>query len=219
MPTDGHTFNLSPNDKIWLNLLCQMLFENTTRRRIEEFYNNLCFVTFNYDRCIEHYLVNAVKTYYDIDIEGAQSLVKKIPIYHPYGQVGYLPWQGSNGVDFGEDVAPHRLPDIAERIRVFTEGAEHAETLDAIRSEIESASCIVYLGFSYGAMNLDLLSTGSKSNTKQIVGSTYAMSDQNVNAIKAVLNSSFFTDKTIDFYFSKEKCHKTLEDHLRIIAS
>lgn len=216
-PSSGHNLNLTSTNEIWLNLLCQTLFENTTRQRPDDFYNNLCFVTFNYDRCIEHYLVHAVKTYYDINNEEAQSLVQKIPIYHPYGQVGLLPWQGSGGVSFGENVLPHRLTNIADQIRVFTEGAERTEILNVIRSEIASATCVVYLGFSYGKMNLDLISTSSKSNTRQIIGSTYNMSAQNVHAVKELLRSSFFTDNAIEFCFCNEKCYKTLEDHLRIV--
>ena len=55
----------------------------------EEFGNNkLSIVTFNYDRSLEHYLLNSLMTLHGKTRDECAQALKKIPIVHVYGQLG-----------------------------------------------------------------------------------------------------------------------------------
>jgi hypothetical protein len=75
----------------WYLPFFQLLTENLRNEDVDTIFDNVSIITFNYDRCIEHYLYHAIQNYYAIvDVE---RLMKRLKIYHPYGVVGSLPWQ------------------------------------------------------------------------------------------------------------------------------
>jgi hypothetical protein len=119
---------------------------------------SIALIVFNYDRCIEYFLFHALQSYYSISAGDAASLLKHLAIYHPYGTVGHLPWSDSTNkdsvIDFGETPKPATLLGLADQIKTFTEGIGDAS---AIKSTIAEAKTIVFLGFSFNHMNLDLL--------------------------------------------------------------
>jgi hypothetical protein len=53
-------------------------------------FENASFIIFNYDRCLEQFLVNALPRLYAISETEADSIVHNINIIHPYGSVGEL---------------------------------------------------------------------------------------------------------------------------------
>jgi hypothetical protein len=119
---------------------------------------SIALIIFNYDRCIEHYLFHALQRYYPIRKDDTTSLLKHLAIYHPYGSVGHLPWSDSantaSAIAFGETPKAEQLLYLASQIKTFTEGMSDAS---AIQSTVAEAKTIVFLGFSFNHMNLDLL--------------------------------------------------------------
>lgn len=82
-----------------------------------------------------------------------------VDVYHPYGQVGFLPWQvRSGGIRFGELVQPLQLIRIGKQLRTFTEGTdeEHSD-INKIRSALDRARRVIYLGFAFHPINMALL--------------------------------------------------------------
>jgi hypothetical protein len=51
---------------------------------------NLSFIVFNYDRCVEHFLRFALRHLYAISRDQADEIVRGATIIHPYGLVGGL---------------------------------------------------------------------------------------------------------------------------------
>lgn len=51
-------------EKTWFNSFWQLLTENCKATELEERLSKVAFITFNYDRCIEHYLYHAFQNYY-----------------------------------------------------------------------------------------------------------------------------------------------------------
>lgn len=96
-------FNLAGLSGTWYSRFFQMLTENVPKAAASRVFDNVSIITFNYDRCIERFLAQALADYYQLTLEQGESLVaQKLRIYHPYGQVGPLPWQDlSRGVEFG----------------------------------------------------------------------------------------------------------------------
>ena len=96
MVDHGNIFNephLADLPGTWYTKLSSLIFEGCTAKDLAERLNRLRFIIFNYDRCVEHYLWWAIKLTYGLTNEAAAELMGQVKIYHPYGQVGMLPWQ------------------------------------------------------------------------------------------------------------------------------
>lgn len=152
-------------ENTWLHSFLQLLTENCTLSKLGERLSSIAFVIFNYDRCVEHYLYHALQNYYGIGKDVAASLLQGLEIYHPYGAVGTLPWQGlANGIEFGARTNPTQLLKLAAQIKTFTEGTDpESSEVVAIQARMQEAQKIVFLGFAFHRMNLDLLWAGKLS--------------------------------------------------------
>ncbi len=161
----------------WFLKLFQMISENVPKGSEQDLFRNLSLVIFNYDRCVEHFLVNALSIYYQLSEEQAQQLVLQLPIVHPYGAVGPLNWQNREGVAFGAEVGGAKLLALSSKIRTFTERVQEETTLEAIRQQVMDAETVVFLGFSFQEMNMRLLNSPTQSNVKRVFGTAKGISD------------------------------------------
>ena len=117
------TIDYSRLDGKWFNIFFQLLAQQSTVSALKERLSSISFVIFNYDRCVEHYLYQALKTYYLLSANDAVSALKNLEIYHPYGTVGALPWDSpTDAVDFGNTPSATQLLHLADRIKTFTQG-------------------------------------------------------------------------------------------------
>lgn len=180
------SIGFTTNQTTWLNTFFQMLCEGVTLAESSSIFDNVSVVTFNYDRCIEHYLPHALANYFRIDIERANELTSKLQILHPYGQVGRLPWQmgADTAIAYGDKPNIETHPRLAAQIRTFTERVRDDDTLDKIRLALSEAVQVVYLGFSYGQMNMDLMQIETSVVPKKVYGTCYKMSSPNTHASK-----------------------------------
>jgi hypothetical protein len=174
--TKDHVMDFGAHPNIWYNTFCKMLAENVQLGDLETIFDNVAFVTFNYDRCIEHFVSHWLENYFRISADHAQNLTRKLKVFHPYGQVGRLPWQGGGiSVGYGTELSSRTLPQIAGQIRTFTERAENDAMLDEMRDYVANSEQIVYLGFSYGQMNMELLTVPHCSAYKSVFGTVFHM--------------------------------------------
>jgi hypothetical protein len=136
---DGGTFNIGALRDTWYLRFGQKLAENVRPTQIESIFDNLSIITFNYDRCIEHFLVQSLMTSFGIGLPRAQEVVNRLRIHHPYGQVGRLPWQNGPGpkVKFGPEGANYEQ--LSGEIRTFSERLDDEQAIAEIRSEVQSA--------------------------------------------------------------------------------
>lgn len=143
----------------WFQKFYQLLTENCSKEELAERFNSVAMVVFNYDRCIEHFLVNSIQTNYKIDVVEAEELVNGIEIYHPYGKVGHLPWQkGNESINFGAEPNVRLLLSISKQIRTFTEGTDpNSSKISDIRWQVESSEKVIFLGFAFHKLNMELL--------------------------------------------------------------
>lgn len=143
----------------WLNNFFQLLTENCRGQDLKNRLGSIALIVFNYDRCIEHYLYHALQNYYRMDATTAASLVNGTKIFHPYGVVGALPWQGNRpSVAFGDEVNAQSLLELSGQIKTFAEGTDvNSSEVVAIRQYVADADILVFLGFAFHRMNLDLL--------------------------------------------------------------
>jgi hypothetical protein len=176
----------------WFNRLWQVLFENCRLSDVEFRLRSVAFIVFNYDRCIEQFLYTGLQTYFPnkITADRARDLVNATEIYHPYGVVGSLPWQGrQHAVTFGDvDTTGAPLLRLASQIKTFTEGTDESSSdIKRIRLLMCTAQRFVFLGFRFHRLNMTLLwpekSPRRRGDDSSILGTAIGISESDVDII------------------------------------
>ena len=138
--------------------------------------NAVSFITFNYDRILEHFLFNAVQNNYGKSDAECAAVLKQIPIVHVHGCLGPLPWQEVGGRPY---VPPGKLEDVrlaADRTKIVHEGAEEDPEFNEARALIRKAERIYFLGFGYNKDNVARLHLGECKESAQIHGTALNLS-------------------------------------------
>jgi hypothetical protein len=123
--------------------------------------SNVAFITFNYDRSLEHFLFESVlHSCEGIDSAKAKEIMSQIPIIHVYGQVGGLGWQAVGPrIAYGgesDDFSQIDLLSVIENLYVVHEERVNPE-LERAREVIKEAERIFFLGFGYAKENFEVL--------------------------------------------------------------
>jgi hypothetical protein len=150
--------NFENIESTWFNKFFQTICENCKFSDLEKRLENITVVSFNYDRCLEHFIFNAVRNYYGVDSTTAYETTSKLEILHPYGSIGSLSKTGTSGVSFGEKINPVRLLEVSKKIKTFTEQIdENSKELKRIQYCLKNTEKVIFLGFAYHPMNMNLL--------------------------------------------------------------
>lgn len=159
--------NFSRLEKTWYIPFLQLLTENCHKTELTERFKSITLIVFNYDRCIEHFIYYALQNYYRLSGAEAAELVKNINIYHPYGDVGTLPWVDQNGaMEFGIEPNANQLLELSQKIKTFTEGTDpEASKILEIRKHMGIADRVVFLGFAFHKLNMQLITPALLDDT------------------------------------------------------
>ncbi len=192
--------NSKLNDS-WYPSLFKKITEGCHIDDLAERLHNISFIIFNYDRCFEYFMYNALMIYYNIDSEKAKEIVQQLHINHPYGIVGNL-WDNENRLTFGKIPTSADLITLAQTIKTFTESVDldsEKESCDRIQYLVEHANRIVFLGFAYHDQNVNLLLTHKDilnvmdevpaSNVIICYGTGYGMSGKDLQHVCQVLKA------------------------------
>ena len=190
------TVNFKALERTWYSSFFQLLTENCSKYELKARFQTIALIIFNYDRCIEHFLLHAVQNYYKINETEAAELVKYINIYHPYGQVGYLPWQQhQSSVGFGETPNAQKLLLVADQIKTFAEGTDpDASEITEIREHMAKVSHLIFLGFAFHKLNMKLLTPTPNLkgfNVVRCFATAYHLSESNKEAISEKIRSLY----------------------------
>jgi len=188
-PRIDSNINFSRLEKTWYISFFQLLTENCQKNDLKERFKSITLIIFNYDRCIEHFVYNALQNYYKLSEAEAAEQVKNINIYHPYGDVGTLPWINQNGaMGFGAEPNSQKLLDLSQKIKTFTEGTDpkSSEILE-IRKHMGVADRVVFLGFAFHKLNMQLITpeyVDDSNNSKvKCFATTYGISNSDKEVI------------------------------------
>ena len=185
-PYDAFSFTHVANT--WLARLFQMATENVAKSEVEELFDNLTLIVFNYDRCVEAYFPRALQQYYGMQPREAAQLLSKLRIIHPYGVAGGLDDRGEMTVPFGSTDVD--LLEVSQGIRTFSEGLADSRIGSHIEAALRSASTLVFLGFSFHPLNLELLNS-STPHLKRILATTHGLSKSAVATIEKTLLETY----------------------------
>lgn len=122
--------------------------------------NNISFITFNYDRSLEQFLFNALKSTFSKLPEACTEKLSKIPIVHLYGRLDPLPWQERDGFHYlPAHKRPQRIIKAIENLKLISEERDIKESkaFKEAYKLIEEAQIIYFLGFGFEETNLERL--------------------------------------------------------------
>ena len=180
-------------ENTWFSSFWQLLFENCKPSDLEQRLSSVALIIFNYDRCIEHYLYHALQNYYSMSASDVAQLLKHLEIYHPYGTVGSLPWLNSkNVIGYGATPHPKQLLELASQIKTFTEGTDELSSeVNSIRSNMKMSHRLVFLGFAFHKLNMELLlpalASADLPTGQRIFATAYGISTSDIESISAEL--------------------------------
>jgi hypothetical protein len=180
-------------EKTWFTAFFQILAENCDVEQLAARLETIAIVSFNYDRCFEHYMWDAFKNYYGISGEVSRDILGRLNIYHPYGTVGNLPFLSSaDSIDFGSTPTERQLIQAVNQLKTFTEGTdEHGSDIQAIRGAF-GAGKVIFLGFAFHRQNLELLFPGTRPSaplsTTRAYGTARGISRSDCEVIKDQLH-------------------------------
>lgn len=190
--------DLNALSNTWIVKLFRTITENRSFQELESVFRNITFVVFNYDRCLEYFLFNALLSYYSdsgATKETVRELINSITIFHPYGKIGVLPElleNPSDGMQFGGEVDEKKLVEIASQINTFTQGtAESNNSVAGIRKALSETQRQVYLGFAFHELNMELLRPKSATIHDQvkIYATTLGMGESDAQIVKSKISN------------------------------
>jgi hypothetical protein len=206
----------------WFRLFWQLLCEGCTAAEFAKRSQSVAFVIFNYDRCLQHFLYHAARAYYGLSADRAAALINAMHFYHPYGSVGWLPWQHQQTgvVGYGSNLTSAELLVLATRINTFTESAQ-PDMIGPIRDAIAAASRIVFLGFAYHRQNLDLLwpdTVKLAATGRRYYGTAYEISDSDVDIILDEITARTGIDRQHHGRLPQIKCAKLFHEYKQSLS-
>ncbi len=142
--------------------------------------NQLSFITYNYDRSVEHFLFTAFQQGYKAAERECEELAKKIPVIHLHGSLGNLSWQ--KGKTPRLYVAPTDGVEVraaAREIKIIHEDITDGRDadFDYAKRLLKAAERIVIMGFGYDKTNMERLGMNASINC-DMIGSCVGMSNR-----------------------------------------
>ena len=211
----------------WYTTFFNLLTEFKQKDNVQDRLQKITLIIFNYDRCVEYYLLNRFNSHFNIDMYEAAKLLKCIKIIHPYGCIGELPINvvdsGDNNVGFGNKIDVDRLLNLKNNIKTFTEETNpSSEIMFQVRDSLVESKRIVFLGFAYNSMNMEILSlnhSNVRTNLPKILGTTHGEPSSGTQDIINDIAKAFkITTKTPELYkLDNLKCHEFFEENKRAL--
>jgi hypothetical protein len=145
-------------DRNWLTYLYQSMIGSTLGEFGE---NRVSFVTFNYDRSVEHFLFTSLLNAFGRSSDEIKSVLQKIPIIHLHGRLGHLPWQeGEKTISYGANQIDRPTMNVLRsEIKVVHEDITDGRDKDFAQAKelIGTATRVYVLGFGFGGRNAERL--------------------------------------------------------------
>jgi hypothetical protein len=186
-------------------------------------YNNVSFITFNYDRSFEYSLYTYMNSMFREmpkyeKSRIAQSLSSFIPT-HIYGQVGLLGWEypikdHDKVIHFGAaktSLLQYSMK-ASKYLTIMRDHRMNEEVIREAQDRIYKADVICFLGFGYDKYNLSILGVKPLLQGKRVIGTRIGKSDIAFEEIR----NSLSIDSSVDFLNidSTKRCHDIILDYI-----
>ncbi len=199
----------------WYNNFMQILAEGRRKANVNQLFEGVSIITFNYDRCIEHFLFHALQNYYGIQPTEAADIMQELKIIHPYGMVGSMQWQGDGGGrPFGINVGGERLLSLAGQIKTYTERVDDRAALAEIHQVVQEAEIVVFLGFAFHKQNMDLMKSTQFNKVQRVFASATGLSDDALVVVNQRIREMFTVEHSFETALRQNKtCNGIFEEY------
>jgi hypothetical protein len=176
----------------WYQLLWDHLrTHGSIERLIEE--ARITFVTFNYDRSLEHYLFSVFRHHFESDSSKIEEFLRR-SIFHVHGMLGaYRKTSGGASRRYSPKHDLEALRKAMEGINIIHE-VEAFPNQSEITRRLEEADRVVFLGFQYHSENIRKLFRGVRRRSMRVIGSCYGMSDMECAAARSRIGQALQMD-------------------------
>lgn len=205
----------------WLIELGRLITSGTPRTQLNRALLDVSFVSFTYDRAVEHFMPYAVATAYGMTLQEAQRTVSaNLGLFRPCGSVGRLPWEEGErpDVEWGNET-PWNMAALANELRLPGEAEKDRAGLSRLRATVAASQRLVFLGFDFSPQSLDLLIDGSLSHNPELVFSTYGMSPANRDAAIRMLKCKTGVERDDKLIASDSRCLEQIRDAALLLES
>ncbi len=167
----------------WIFYLGQILTTDVRSNKIDSIFENVTFISFNYDRSLEACLPTILCDAYGVGLQDADNIVQNAKIYHPYGYLGNLPSSSHpQGVAFWNDTTD--IIRLSQSIKTFGEEIHQSPEIDDMRGAMLEADQIVFLGFGFHKPNIKLISPLEGLTARAIYGTVFQEPSAAIATIK-----------------------------------
>lgn len=138
--------------------------------------NTIAFITFNYDRSLEQFFFEALKSRFGKSNSECSQKLKSIHIVHLYGQLDLLPWQDNSGMPYSSKLLTPRIRNAQKNIKLINDERhiKESEEFKKAYDLMNWAEKIYFLGFSFDETNLRRLNTQLMKG-KSIIGTSLGL--------------------------------------------
>lgn len=167
---DVNLFSSSTDDD-WLSYLFRKMYEGTRSAREFVRGNSVRFITFNYDRTLETWLLKKLYFSYGLKERESLELLDEIPIVHMYGDLGDFPIKYAN--------PESDWINSLKRLKLIHEVEEESEVVRRARNLLADSQVVCLLGFGFHAENMNILDLNTlfEQANKSFSASRYQLTD------------------------------------------
>ena len=176
--------------------------------------NKVAFLTFNYDRSLEHFLEESLRnSFRSAHFSELTEQLNKITIHHIHGRIDNPRWLGGR-----EYQTQYSLDDVGRLYRNIKIIHENSNVQSETQKLIKEAERIFFLGFGYAKENSRALGIGSvEYGGKRIFGTALGLSPKEHNDYGNYLKLHFripHADPDRTVILEQNDSVQLLKDHL-----
>lgn len=179
-------WDVKPPSQSWLNELFRLLVAERDLLGFVAALRKISFISFNYDRCIEHFLLHAAQQYFSLGSDEVHMVASALNVIYPYGSLGPLFQRELISNTFGKEVDYRELPEVSQNIRTFTEGTDVSVTHLFSRN-----ARLFFLGFGFLPLNMELLYGREKHEIDGIFCTAKGLPSESPPMIESELRNKF----------------------------
>lgn len=200
----------------WYTRFYQLITTEVPIENLGSLFENVSVISFNYDRCLEHFLVQALSQNYLIPLEESQNLVQKLTILHPCGSVGSYLSPRDKVIEFGfEDTL--LLDEMIANIKTYTEQIEQNGEVQRIREEMHQAETLVFLGMAFHENNMALLQSKPSTKARKIYATRKGISESDLPVVRKRITALWEQDS--ENIFLGEECKDLFAEYQMSLGS
>ncbi len=120
-------------------------------------FGKLSIITFNYDRTLEAFLLDAIQGSYGKTEKEASAKLRELTMLHAYGHLGTLVQGHPQFRAYASGITPEVVLQVSDWLKVIPETREDAPTFQQAQRLLRHADSICFLGFGFDSLNMKRL--------------------------------------------------------------